>query len=266
MPAVPLDEVQSSLADLDPAMDSLNIGTDELAPGEVELGFLIPRAFVRNELALLGSELEDLKNIILGPFLELVTGSRPDVPLKTIASSDFSILVHLNVDVAKILAQCLAAIIGSYANIRQARTLREQAKDIGMSNENLAGFERHALEKMNETVSELTDQVMTEYAQQLSGHGREHEVRTAITMSLEGLAHRVDMGYNFEIRALPPTSEASEDDEEPDTSQHADYDSIADSAKHLGYMNLDGQPILGLGFSQDESSEDAEGDSSTETP
>ena len=50
----------------------MQIGTDDLAPGEVEVGFLIPRTAVENELGHLGREFNLLKRI-LGPSLK----SRP---------------------------------------------------------------------------------------------------------------------------------------------------------------------------------------------
>jgi len=70
-----------------------------------------------------------------------------------------------------------------------------------------------------------------------------------LTLSLNALATRVDLGYNVEVRAgeLPPTP-----DDEPDTEDSVDpetraaTDAIRSKQKSLEFMNVSGKPILRL--------------------
>ena len=91
-----VDQVTSLFAALGNVRDglsSLKIGAEELEPGEVEIGFLIPRDAVKDELEELGKEFIKLQQI-LDPFLELTTGSREGVRVRTISSSAFAAFLH----------------------------------------------------------------------------------------------------------------------------------------------------------------------------
>ena len=89
-PSVAQQELQALLIELQAvstAFDQLltssrvlKIGKEDLAPGECELGVLVPRAFVDNRLDRFADELEELDRIF-GVFAELSTGSRPSFPI-----------------------------------------------------------------------------------------------------------------------------------------------------------------------------------------
>lgn len=90
-------ELQSASTQLDQlvaAMGHFRIGAEELKPGKAEVDVLIPRPAVGNRLDELGQEFIDLQRL-LGPFLELGTGSRPAVEVATISSSDFGVFLDV---------------------------------------------------------------------------------------------------------------------------------------------------------------------------
>ena len=86
----PLQALKAQLDQLTAAMDGLSVVSEELAPGEFEIDVLLPRAAVRNELGALGVELKELDDI-LQPLIELATGSRPGIEIRSIGSTDFTI-------------------------------------------------------------------------------------------------------------------------------------------------------------------------------
>ena len=57
--------------------EKLNIGKEEIEPGQCEISILIPRGYVKNSLANFGEELDDL-NKLLGVFSEITTGKREE--------------------------------------------------------------------------------------------------------------------------------------------------------------------------------------------
>ncbi len=74
------------------AFSAFKIGSEELDPGQAEIGMLIPRDAVRNQLGELTSELEDLA-FILNTFSEVATGKPDDLIVRTVSTSEF--LVYL---------------------------------------------------------------------------------------------------------------------------------------------------------------------------
>lgn len=67
---------------------------ESLAAGESELAVLIPRSFVDNRLDEFAEELRK-ENQIFGVFSELATGSRPGFGIRSISSSDLSMLLQI---------------------------------------------------------------------------------------------------------------------------------------------------------------------------
>jgi hypothetical protein len=107
-------EVRVALENVDSGLAALRVGAEALGPGEYEVGFLIPRGAVHNEVEALGRELVRLKQI-LAPFMELATGTVDDVPIRSIGSSAFQILLHSWPAVALMLANTLDRLIATWS-------------------------------------------------------------------------------------------------------------------------------------------------------
>ncbi|NNN05066.1 MAG: hypothetical protein HKL90_04115, partial [Elusimicrobia bacterium] len=88
------------------AFKQLRIETEELEPGECEFGILIPRDAVDNKFGRFSDELEEF-NFILGTFSEIVLGSKADIEIRTLSSSELLIFLKISSHVAV----CLAAAV-----------------------------------------------------------------------------------------------------------------------------------------------------------
>ena len=98
-PSIALEEIQklaeeveqfsNSVNELISSMSRFQIGAEELDPGECELGVLVPRASVDNNLDEFGRELSTLHRTF-GVFEELITGSRTGFKIRTTSSTDLS--------------------------------------------------------------------------------------------------------------------------------------------------------------------------------
>jgi hypothetical protein len=76
-----------------------------------------------------------------------------------------------------------------------------------------------------------------------------NELRQELTLSLNALATRVDLGYNVEVRAgeLPPPPEDEVGVEDSvDAETRAATEAIRSKQESLEFMNLSGKPILSL--------------------
>jgi hypothetical protein len=94
-----LEAFQEAINQIRSGFSKLRIGAEELDPASAELGVLIPREFVDNELDEFPDELDELHGIF-SVFSEVATGSRPGFPIRSISSSDLSVFLGVSIPVA----------------------------------------------------------------------------------------------------------------------------------------------------------------------
>ena len=262
-----LQELTINLANLVAAFDSIGIGAEVLAPGEFEIGFLIPRDAVGNVLARLGKEFEELEKI-LKPFMELTGESRPDIEVRSIASSGFEVFLWAFPDLALKLSEVVESLLASYAQIKGIREKASSLEESGVPPEALKPLINYANERMDLDIQALTDKIVGQSLDKLP-EGREHELKVEVRHSLQQLAGRIDEGYSIEVRAFVPP----EGEEAPDVGEDVvnAARAITERQPRMRAMDLTGRPILELEEGDDEdttedSPSDAEPTEERETP
>lgn len=240
-----LQALRTALDQLIAGLDFFGTGAEELAPGEFEVGFLIPRDAVGNELEELGKEFVGLKKI-LGPFMELTIGSRPDLEVRSISTSWFQVFLESPQGTALCLAAAVERIVALYKSLLDIRLAQQQLKDAGVPDEKTEGIKEHATGHMAAGIAQLADELLAEFGQNVEPD-RVNELRVELKLSLNKIANRIDRGYNVDVRAgeLPPEDEEALDDAEAAATRHA-AEAIAAKQQALQFMNLTGRPILEL--------------------
>jgi hypothetical protein len=238
-----LDALNAAISQIRPGFQFFNIGAEELEPGDFEIGFLIPRPAVDDELQELGEEFGRLKRI-LGPFLELATGTREDVRVRSLASSDFQVFLHSAPAVALMIATTLERLIASYSNIMSIRVAHQNLKDNLVPDEALAGVLAEAETRMERTIGALADELLAENAP--ADQARANELRKDLVDALNKLANRIDKGYTVEVRAgkVSDADEGEEDSEERTRREIAR--AVIEKQRRIQFTNLTGAPILQL--------------------
>ncbi len=246
--AVIADRLQTFASALDQllvGLGFLDVGSEALGPAEFEVGFLIPRKAVDNELERLGKEFVALEHI-LGPFLELGTGTRPGLEVRSISSSAFQVFLASTPAMALCLAKAVESLVTSYEKILNIRLAHQKMKDGGVPDEALGGVTEHVEGRMKSDIGELAEALLTEFGSDVEA-GRANELRLELTLSLNAIANRIDRGYNIDIRAGELPEEAT--DEAPDAATKEARrvaEIIAEKQSSLQFMNLTGKPILAL--------------------
>ena len=152
------------------ALDELGIGAEELAPGEFEVGFLIPREAVDNELEQLGEEFEKL-DAILVPFMELTGEGRPDLQVRSISSSDFMVFLLAAPGLALTMAKVVESLLASYEKIRGIREKATSLEEDGVPEEITQELRRHANERMSIDIENLTNELVGQAREHLAQEG-----------------------------------------------------------------------------------------------
>lgn len=259
------ERLQNLVATLDHLIAGFNgfgIGAEELAPGDFEVGFLIPREAVGNVLERLGKEFEELDKL-LGPFMELTGESRPDLEVRSISSSGFQVFLAAFPDLALTMSKIVESLLSSYEKIRNIRAkVGSLEDDDDVPPEAIEGLRNHANERMEIDIDALANELVGQAAAHLP-EGRSFELTIDVKRSIRKLAKRIDEGYSIEVRAfVPPEGEGDEPPEGLSQDAINAARAIAERQPRMRRMNLTGRPILELPEGDEEA--EAEGGTSPE--
>jgi hypothetical protein len=227
---------------------ALNIGADTLAPGECEVGVLIPRGAVDNELGALSKELKEL-DWIIRTIREVATGEGGPIEIRTVSSTDFFVFLAEHPAVAASIALIVERLINGYKTILEVRKLHGELTTL-MGKKSIKEVEKFADTEMTTTIKAIVEEVIKQYPKKDTA--RKNELRTALEGVLRKLADRIDRGFNIEIR-IEPIQQTTEPDQPADdeaskkAAELASYQqTIEAAAKAIQFSHRDGPPILHL--------------------
>lgn len=254
-PSIAFEEVQDiakSIQAFKTAVDNvvsglkgIQIGAEELEPGECEIGVLIPREAVHSNMVEFGEELKEL-DFILGTFSEVASGKRQTFDIKTISSSDLMVFLYAIPPVAACIAHAAEKIITLYKTLLEIKKLKGDLKKQGLAEEEMEGITEHAASKMKCGIEELTAEIIEEYYKGTDG-GRKNELKNAVRIALNKLANRIDQGFNIEVRAEPLEVKDLEEEEQRGPDKNAKYlKTVVDAGKTLRFMKPEGDRLLRL--------------------
>ena len=236
-----LESFQKALDQIIASFKKFGIGNEKLEPGECEIGMLIPRDAVKNELTEFSDELKEL-SFVLNTFSEVATGKPDELFIKTISSTDLTVYLVACVPFAACLAHAIERIVGIYKQMLEIKKLRTEMLKQGVPEKQMAGIEAHANNLMAEGVETLCVEIVDKFY-----HGDKHRKNELIIQtrfSLNKIANRIDRGYNIEVR-VEPLKEVPKDNE-PAKETAKNIQAIQAASKNMQFMKLEGKPILQL--------------------
>ncbi|MBI1176993.1 hypothetical protein GC207_06085 [bacterium] len=232
---------KEAITNIDSGFKELGIGDEQLSIGECEIGMLIPRSAVDNRLDEFAEELEEL-SFALDAFSELATGKKHDYRLKTISSSDLTIYLEAAVAVAAPIAFAIERLVATYKNILDIKKLRNELITKGVSEDDTKAIEAKANAMMEARISALTQEIVKKYSAVKDEH-RRNELSNAIGISLNGIANRIDRGFNIEVR-VEPLNEKEVESVNKDVKDGVE--TIQAATKNMQFLKHDGKSILRL--------------------
>lgn len=244
-----LSDLQQLSAAIDQLLSSfrtLKIGTEDLEPGQCELGVLIPRPFLDDRLDRFAIELRELDRIF-GVFSEIVTGSRSGFEIKTISSTDLSVYLEVAARVGACIANAVERIISLYKQLLEVRRLRGELAKQGVEKDGLKGVDSHAKKIMETGIDKLVKDLLADYLPKAEA-GRKNELSIELTYTLKKIANRVDRGFNIEVRMSEPDVEAENSENASAQNQELlrAHATISDATKNMQFLKLEGDPVLQL--------------------
>lgn len=235
----------SAISNILAGFDAIDIGSEELEPGDSEVGFSIPRKFTESKLSSLGNEVAEI-NFILNNLSELVTGTKEEYKVRTISSSDFLIYLSISLIVANALSKILERLINTYKSILEIKTLRNQLKEKGVPAKETKDIEKYANNLMEQEIKKISQEMVKEYFKG-KDTGRKNELLNGLKISLNKIANRIDRGFNIEVRVEPlPEPDKEDKISKPDQIKINLINKIQESSKVLEFISTSGKPILRL--------------------
>jgi hypothetical protein len=223
----------------------LELEKEVLEPNHTEIGFLIPRTYLDNDLEKLGNEIHEI-TFILNQIAEYSTGQKQSFKIKSISSSDFLITINAEtITWVLLFAKGVSWLLDQYKKLLEIRKSINDLKSKGVPDQCLSDIENHANKVMEDAVEKIIIEIDGEYFQ--SGDiKRKNELKNGIRIGFNKLINRIDKGYNIEIRVSPPTHTEEPEKTEELKKQIDTYMKMKDISTKLEYMQVSGKNILSL--------------------
>lgn len=263
-PAVALEELrqlQKQLQAFDTALKNgtsafqqFKIGDETLNSGECEIGVLIPRNAVNSRLLDFADELREL-GFILNTFAEVATGSRDELSIRTISSTDLLVYLNAAIPYAACLAVAIERTVALYKQLLEIRKLHNEIKQQGVPETEVSGIEKYANNIMEEGIEKLSIEIVDQHYKKRDD-GRKNELKNAVRISLNKLANRIDQGFNIEVRVQPLKEAEQSSDNFAEIRNSIEL--IQKATSNMQFLKLTGQPILKLSEKKEEKKEQKE--------
>lgn len=232
------------------SFEKLEIGAEELEPGQCEVGVIVPRSAVKNKLNAFAKDLDELDKIF-STFSELTTGKRPSFEIRSISSSDLSIFLSTLPIITAGIALAIERILGIYKKMLEIRKLHGELKKQGIPGSKLKSISSHANKMMKDEIEKLTKELLDKYYRN-TDEERRNELTTELRFSLNKIAKRIDKGYSVEIRVQPLSEEEQAAEGTEQVSKDAEHiQLILKASQNIEFLQLEGEPILTLPESQE---------------
>jgi hypothetical protein len=169
---------------------------------------LVPRESIDSKLDRFTKELTDMAKII-GVFEELTTGQRREPTIRTLSSTDLTVLLDIWPISGVALATAIERIASFYKQVLEIKKLKAEVARLALPEAMTQQLDQQANEKMEANLRALRDEMISNYEGQKA---RKHELETELLIALHRIANKLDQGIHFEFRAGEPTIAANQDE------------------------------------------------------
>ncbi len=226
--------------------DYVGITPNGLAPGEAELGFLIPRTIFENLVQGFSTELKVIDRVI-GIFSEVVTGKRTAPELRQLSTTDPMVVVTTVATVAVAIGGTITWILDTQERNLRVRQLKEEAKKTGHPEEGLRLFDQQISEQFQQALSKKVDELIGE-SKVGKSDGRREELSNGLRWAIDSILARIERGMTVEIRFLPPTVPDNDKDASTDEDDELRevFDKLAEIRDALTFPPVETEPTRHL--------------------
>ena len=269
------EELSESLQHTDQILagfERLGVKTDDLRPGDVEIAYTIPRKLREKSPSDLGKEFGEIEKL-LKPFAEIATGETPEFEVRSISSSDFTIILGLNIGtvltaggtlattvlVAKAVQMVAAAIreiLGVYKDVVGVRRMRA---DLGAIDDTQKERDAAIIALQDLIKAKIDDGIpkaanrLCEKFNKIMDEERENELRNHLQINMRKIAALIDHGYDIETRGGEPPEPVTKEEEGEGQESIEESENLQKALEEIRKIHREqltfereGEPILSL--------------------
>ncbi len=242
-----LDKFNNALEGLKQSFEAFEIGTEVLAPGEGEIGIVIPRD--PNEI--LSDFAKDLKrfNYEINVLARVATSTTQSFKIRTISSSNFVVFLASIPDIVIFISNIITALRFGYEKLQQLKKVLDNLRELGnTSDKTIIDLEKDVETAMEKEVANVIKEIQPMYKTAVENGLAEEGFEIELKSAIKGLASRIDRGYNFSFRIGPPKVKKDEQPTEKQTKLMEVAKNVAKNNRKLQQAKMiePGQQVLPL--------------------
>ena len=177
-----ISETQNNLGELINGLEYFGVGEDALEEDECEVGVIVPRGYVDDNLRQFGQELVYLEKTLL-VFSELVTGERTPLQIRNISSSHLSVFLNYAPEIGVCIALAIERIVALYKQLLEIKKLKSELSKNEVPDDKLSGIDDYAGEMVKPKLEELAQELIAEYGDHITD-SRKNEISIELRHSL----------------------------------------------------------------------------------
>lgn len=238
-----VSQFHKSIVGLTGQFKELGVGSEDLTEGAAEVGILLPRDLVGNDLSGLSKEIREFEKH-LRTIVEVAEGDGASPKIRSIGTGSLEFFLESSPATAAMLMIAVERIAAFYKQVLEIRLLRKQLEEKDVP----AATTKPVKVYESEMVSQFIEKLTTDLLKQFYGGkdtGRKNELRVALKNALQFLGDRIDRGVDIEAR--PPKQEADVVDVGDGSSEGAkESGNGAKQKEHLKILAEKGAVLLSL--------------------
>ena len=232
------------------AFSDVGIVEQQLQPGQVELGVLIPRRHIDNRLDKFAEEVTNFDRA-LKSFSVVATGTREDFEITYISASDLKFHIRPSLETATLISTMVMTILTSLNEVAELRVNAERFRELGMEEEYLEQINKGIESRLLNGIEEKFPGIIDKYCAEKPEPERNENV-VHLRHAVDFFAPRLERGFVVEMRVGPlPKAEDSgegegEDAEHTSSVEQSLVEELQDQAQRLKFIEPIGEPLLAL--------------------
>jgi hypothetical protein len=239
------DAYLKSIGEAINGLSALGVKPETLAPGEAEIGFLIPRSLFDNRFDELIVQLRAI-NRIIRIFGEATVGRAEVAHVKQISSTDPAFFLAIDPPTIAQIGNAITWALNTLKRILEIKNIHHQAKQLNLPTEVTAPLEAQIKKQIDDAVNEKA----TELIAQFNGdQERKNELGNGVRWALESILARVERGMTVELRFIPPpqpSAQAAEPEKAAAEKTAATFNDLKQLAQELIFPAGQQNPVLDL--------------------
>jgi len=231
------------LTQLVACFEALKVGTDAPEENEAELGVLMPRDLVENDIAGLSKELR-LMDRYLKILAEIVGGKVESFKIRSLGTDSLDVYLTASAVVAAFIMAAVERVAALYKQILEIRVLRIQLEEKKVPT---TAVRKHEDEAVKLGIDEISKDLLREFYRGKDA-ARRNELRGWLVLALKFMADRIDKGVDIEA-TVAPHMEEREGEKETAAESSPEKDAVAAIARSghvLRALSRVPEPVLQL--------------------